>query len=48
MEVEARAMAEQDRYRMGFGGGAWLEIEGGFDEREVRVLAGIVRESALR
>ena len=39
MEVEARAIAEQGRYRFGFGGGAWLEVEGGFDEREVRVLA---------
>jgi len=46
VEVEARAIAEQGRYRMGFGGGAWLEVEGGFDEREVRVLAGIVREAA--
>ncbi len=46
VEVEARAIAEQGRYRFGFGGGAWLEVEGGFDEREVRVLAGIVREAA--
>ena len=45
-EVEARAIAEQGRYRFGFEGGAWLEVERGFDEREVRVLAGIVRETA--
>jgi hypothetical protein len=32
--------------RFGFGGGAWLEVEGGFHEREVRVLAGIVKEAA--
>jgi hypothetical protein len=35
VEVEARAMAEHGRYRMGFGEGAWLEVEGGFDERVV-------------
>jgi hypothetical protein len=46
VEVEARAIGEQGRYRFGFGGGAWLEVEGGFDEREVRVLASIVREAA--
>jgi hypothetical protein len=46
VELETRAIAEQGRYRMGFGEGAWLEVEGGFDEREVRVLAGIVREAA--
>jgi hypothetical protein len=46
VEIEARASAEQGRYRFGFGGGAWLEVEGGFDEREVRALAGIVREAA--
>jgi hypothetical protein len=46
VEVEARAIAEQGSYRFGFGGGAWLEVEGGFDEREVRVLASIVREAA--
>ena len=46
VEIEARASAEQGRYRMGFGEGAWLEVEGGFDEREVRALAGIVREAA--
>jgi transposase len=46
VEVEARGIAEAGRYRMGFGGEAWLEVEGGFDEREVRVLAGIVREAA--
>ena len=40
VEVEARAIAEQGRYRFGFGGGAWLEVQGGFEEREVRVLAG--------
>ena len=44
--LPGRAIAEQSRYRMGFGGGAWLEVEGGFDEREVRVLASIVREAA--
>lgn len=46
VEVEARAIAVHGRYRMGFGGRAWLEVEGGFDEREVRVLAGIVSEVA--
>jgi len=46
VEVEARAIAGQGRYRMGFEGGVWLEVEGGFDEREVRVLAGIAREAA--
>jgi len=45
VELEARAIAEQGRYRLGFGGGAWLEVEAGFDEREVRVLASIVREA---
>jgi transposase-like protein len=47
VELEARAIEEQGRYRLGFGGGAWLEVEAGFDEREVRVLASIVREAAL-
>jgi hypothetical protein len=46
VEVETRAIAEQSRYRFGFEGGAWLEVQGGFDEREVRVLASIVREAA--
>ena len=46
VEVEARAIAEHGRYRFGFEGGAWLEVQGGFDEGEVRVLAGIVREAA--
>ena len=46
VEVEARASGEHGRYRFGFGGEAWLEVEGGFDEREVRVLIGIVREAA--
>ena len=46
VEVETRAIAEQGRYRFGFEGGAWLEVQGGFDEREVRVLASIVREAA--
>jgi hypothetical protein len=44
--VEARAVAEHGRYRLGFEGGAWLEVQGRFDEREVRVLASIVREAA--
>ena len=30
VEVEARTIAEQGRSRMGFEGGAWLEVEGGF------------------
>jgi transposase-like protein len=47
VELEARAIEEQGRYRLGFGEGAWLEVEAGFDEREVRVLASIVREAAL-
>jgi len=46
VELEARAIEEQGRYRLGFGGGAWLEVEAGFDERKVRVLASIVREAA--
>ena len=46
VEVEARAIAEQGRYRFGFEGGAWLEVQGGFDEREVRVLASIMKEAA--
>ena len=46
VEVEARAIAEHGRYRFGFEAGAWLEVQGGFDEGEVRVLAGIVREAA--
>jgi hypothetical protein len=46
VEVEARAIAEQGPYRLGFEGGGWLEVQGGFDEREVRVLADIVREAA--
>jgi len=45
VEVEARAIAEHGRYRFGFEGGAWLEVQGGFDEQEVRVLASIVREA---
>ena len=39
-------LREQGRYRFGFGGGAWLEVQGGFKEREVRVLVRIVREAA--
>lgn len=31
-------------YRVGFGAGVWLELESGFDEREVRILAEILRE----
>jgi hypothetical protein len=46
VEVEARAVGEDGRYRFGFGGGAWLEVQAGFDEREVRVLASIVKEAA--
>jgi transposase-like protein len=46
VEVEARGIAEQGRYRFGFEGGAWLEVEAGFDEREVRALARIVKEAA--
>jgi hypothetical protein len=45
VEIEARAIAEHGRYRIGFEGGGWLEVEGGFDEGEVRVLARIVREA---
>jgi hypothetical protein len=45
VEVEARAMAEPGGYRLGFAGGGWLEVQGGFDEREVRVLADIVKEA---
>ncbi len=46
VEVEARAIAEPGGYRLGFAGGGWLEVQGGFDEREVRVLADIVKEAA--
>ena len=46
VEVEARSAVQAGRYRLGWGAERWLEIEGGFDEREVRVLAGIVREGA--
>jgi hypothetical protein len=46
VEVETGAIGEQGRYRLGFGGASWLEVEAGFDEREVRVLARIVREAA--
>jgi Transposase len=46
VEVESRAIAQQGRYRFGFGGGAWLEVEAGFDEREVRVLVGLIKEAA--
>ena len=34
VEVEARAVAEQGRYRIGFGGEAWLEVEGGLNKGE--------------
>jgi transposase-like protein len=46
VELETRAVGEHGRYRLGFEGGAWLEIQGAFDEREVRVLVRIVREAA--
>jgi hypothetical protein len=46
VEVETRAVGQRSRYRFGFEGGAWLEVEAGFDEREVRVRADIVREAA--
>jgi transposase len=46
VQVETAAIAEPGRYRFGFGGGAWLEVETGFDEQEVRVLADIVKEAA--
>ena len=46
VEVETRAIAEPGRYRLGFEGGAWLEVQAGFDERELRVLADIVKEAA--
>ncbi len=45
VEVEARAGGEGSRYRLGFAVGAWLEVEGGFEEREVRMMADIVREA---
>lgn len=47
VEMECAGVAAQGRcrYRVGFVAGAWLEVESGFDEREVRVLAGIVREA---
>jgi len=34
------------KYRLGFGNGAWLEMEGSFEAEAVRVLARIVREEA--
>jgi hypothetical protein len=43
VELEARPIVEQVVIGME---GAWLEVEGGFDGREVRVLASIVREAA--
>jgi len=46
VEVETRSIGEAGRYRFGFEGGAWLEVQAGFDEQEVRVLAGIVKEAA--
>jgi Transposase len=46
VELETRAVGEHGRYRFGFEGGAWLEVQGGFDEREIRVLVRIVREAA--
>jgi Transposase len=45
VELEARAIGKQGRYRLGFEGGTWLEVEGDFDEQEVRVLASIAREA---
>jgi hypothetical protein len=46
VEVEAAGIAAGGPrpYRVGFGEGVWLELESGFDEREVRILAGILRE----
>ena len=43
MEVEASRLLREARvaYRVGFAVGVWLELESGFDEREVRILAGI-------
>ena len=32
------------KYRLGFGSGAWLEIEGNFDGKKVRELVEILRE----
>lgn len=46
VEVEAGGIAEPGRYRLGFAGGGWLEVPAGFEEREVRVLADIVKEAA--
>ena len=43
-EREPRLERRSEGYRIGFEGGAWLEVGCGFDESEVRVLAGIVRE----
>ena len=45
MEVENRAIGGQVDIGLDLEG-AWLEGEGGFEEREVRVLAGIVRQAA--
>ena len=46
VEVDSPAIGKQGRYRLGFEGGTWLEVEGGFDEGEVRVLASIAKEAA--
>lgn len=34
------------RYRLGFGNGAWLEIEGNFEKEAVRELVEILREGS--
>ncbi|CAN5481595.1 hypothetical protein BH09VER1_BH09VER1_53780 [soil metagenome] len=34
------------KYRLGFGNGAWLEMEGSFEAEAVRVLTRIMREEA--
>lgn len=46
VEVEAPGIATAGSrpYRLGFGEGWWLELESGFDEREVRILAGLFQE----
>ena len=53
VEVEEKAAESKSgkaegggKYRLGFGNGIWLEIEGSFERESVRVLVGILREEA--
>jgi len=49
LEVEApspsvAAWQRPGKYRLGFANGSWIEVEGAFEEGEVRALAAILRE----